>query len=222
MHVNVVIPTFARPKLLAKTVASLRAQTYRDLSIHVIVDGNSDVLNQARGLGVDVYYNRQRVDWVWSMNEALGRIREGAVVYASDDLEFDLQAVEMAVKRLRAEAPDGDALVAITQDVRGCSSAFGILGPAFIKRFPRRAVFCPDYVHYGSDFELGKFARSIGRLYTCPAARVKHHRLKDETYRMAKPVESRDRMFLRMRQERGLLWGASFDLLSERGKRWAG
>jgi len=222
MHVSVVIPTFARPKLLVKTVASLRAQTYTDLSVHVVVDGNPDVLNQARGLGVDVHYNRQRVDWVQAMNEALGRIREGAVIYASDDLEFEPRAIEMTVKRLRAKAPDGDAVVAITQDVRGCSSAFGILGPAFIKRFPRQAVFCPDYVHYGSDFELGKFARSIGRFYTCPAARVKHHRPKDETYRTAKPVESRDRMFLRMRQERGLLWGASFDLLSERGKRWAG
>lgn len=219
MHVSVVIPTLDRLKLLQRTIKSLRASTYKDMSIVVVVDGNPKLLKAVRRMPVDtVMWNEKRQDWIRSMNRALTSINEGAVVYASDDLEFEPRCIEYAAKRLIRKTPKGDGLVAITQDVKGCSTAFGLLGRAFIERFPQRAVFCPDYIHYCSDAELGRFTRSIGRLFMCDEARVTHHRPKDNTYRTAKPAEQRDLGYQRMRIAEGLVWGKSFKLLSKRGR----
>jgi len=219
MHVSVVIPTLDRQKLLSRTIKSIRASSYKDLTIVIIVDGNPDLLKAARRMPADtVMWNEKRQDWIRSMNRALASIDDGAVLYASDDLVFEPRCIEHAVQRLKRKTPKGDGLVPINQDVRGCSTAFGLLGRAFIERFPQRAVFCPDYIHYCSDAELGRFTRSIGRLFMCDEARVTHYRPKDNTYRTAKPVEQRDLGYQRMRVAEGLLWGKSFRLLSKRGQ----
>jgi len=213
MHVTVVIPTLDRWSLLQKTVETINASSYKDLSILVIVDGNREILELARGLQSDVLFNEKRMDWVWSSNRGLQHIKHGAVIYGSDDLEFEPQCIEIAVERLRAETPDTDGLVAIKQSVIGCSTAFGLLGHRFIERFPNRSVLCPDYVHYGSDSELGRFARSINRLHLCDEARVIHRRLQDATYRAAKPLEVQDFHYIDERRKAGLLWGRDFELL---------
>lgn len=211
MHVNVVIPTVNRIRLLQKAVTTLQNSTHKDLSIFIVVDGNREILSAVHAMAnVSVLFNAKRMDWVWCMNRALKHIETGAVVYAGDDLEFEPQCIECAVACLEKHEPTGDVLVAIKQDVVGCSTAFGLLGRKFIERFPEQSVFCPDYVHYGSDSELGRFARSIGRLYMCDEARVVHHRLKDDTYRQAKPMEAQDFAFINKRKELGLLWGREF------------
>ena len=213
MHVTVVIPTLDRWSLLQKTVESIHSNTYKDVSVLIIVDGNQELLQLAKSLSAEVLFNEERRDWVWSMNRALRYKREGAVIYASDDLEFDPRCIEIAVNRLEEKMPNTDGLIAIKQSVVGCSTAFGLLGHRFIERFPDRAVFCPDYVHYGSDSELGRFAHSINRLHICDEARVKHHRLQDTTYRTAKPMEIQDFHYIDIRREAGLLWGRDFKLL---------
>ena len=213
MHVTITIPTFDRWPLLQRTVETIHGSSYKDLSVLIIVDGNQTLLPLARSLQAEVMFNEKRMDWVWSTNRGLQHIKHGAVIYGSDDLEFDPQCIEIAVEKLKAEAPDTDGLVAIKQNVIGCSTAFGLLGHRFIERFPNRSALCPDYVHYVSDSELGRFARSIGRLHPCDEARVIHHRLQDATYRVAKPLEVQDFYYIDERRKAGLLWGRDFKLL---------
>ena len=212
MHVNVIIPTCTEDRLalLENTVKSLKGSTYKDLAIFVVIDGNPKLLPRITKMGVAILLNETRKDWVYSMNKAINYAISDAIVYASDDLIFDKNCILYAVKTMQARAPDGDALVTIEQDVRGCSTAFGLLGRKFIERFPNRQPFCPDFIHYGSDFELGRYARSINKLIPCGEARVIHHRIKDKTQKLAKPIEFQDVTILRKRREKGALWGKDF------------
>lgn len=216
MHVNVLISTWNRPKLLAQTVRSILAGTHKDVSIIIMVDGNSKLIDFVAKLPVAMVFNKVRLDWVRSMNKGFFYARGDAVAYASDDLVFDPHCIEAAVAKLKLKRPDGDGLVAITQNVKGCSTAFGLVGHRFIERFPKRQVLCPDYIHYVGDFELGRFARHSGRCYMCPESKVTHHRPHDATFHKAKPVERLDFRMKDARKAKGLLWGLDFELLSKK------
>jgi len=215
MHVNVIIPTCTedRLKLLGQTITTLKASTHKDLGIFVIIDGNPKLIPKISQMDVAMIVNEKRRDWVFSMNKAMNIAIADAIVYASDDLIFEKNCLLHAVKTMKARAPDGDALVAIEQDVKGCTTAFGMMGRKFIERFPNRQVFCPDYIHYGGDAELGRFARRIGKLIPCGEAKVIHRRDKDDTYRLAKPVEFQDIKLVRKRIDKGLVWGLNFERL---------
>jgi hypothetical protein len=213
MHVDIIIPTYDRPQLLRQCVSSILKGSYKDISIIVVVDGNLRLAVKLAGLPTLMVLNKNRIDWVASQNKVLKMTHEGAVIYASDDLQFSKDCILHAVNKLKKKAPDTDAMIAIEQDVKGCSTAFGLLGRKFIERFPDSQVFCPDYIHYGSDSELGRFARHIGRLFMCPEAKVLHNRPKDSTYKLAKPMEPQDFNFIRQRREKNLLWGRDFERL---------
>jgi len=154
-----------------------------------------------------------------SMNTLLQYAHGDAVLYASDDLTFEKNCIEKAVKILKEKFPDTDGLIGIKQDIKGCSSAFGLIGKKFIERFPHRCVFCPDFIHYSSDFELGRFARNINKWSYCESALVHHKRLKDKTWQVAHKVRDRDFQTMKLRREKKLFWGHSFELATELGKK---
>jgi len=221
--ITISIPTIARSQLLKQTVESLKKQRHNNIHLVITVDGNPDLLryvnhnipllNEFRPTPT-IQYNDKRRDWIWSQNYVLRNLFEGdAFLYASDDLVFGPDTIGLAVNRLFKKAPDGDGMATIEQDIVGCSSAFGLIGRKFTDRFPNRRVFCPDYIHYCSDFELGKYARSVGRMYHGDGAKVIHHRPHDQTQRLAKPLERRDFRAQDERGDRGWLWGNNFDLL---------
>lgn len=214
MHVTIIIPTLAyRWSFLQKTIETIHANTYKDLSVIIVVDGNHEMLSQVHSLQAEILFNEKCMGWIWCMNHTLKHVKQGAVLYAADDLEFDPHCIEIAVEQLETKASDTDGLVAIKQSVVGCSTAFGLLGHKFIERFPERAVFCPDYTNWGGDSELGRFARSINRLYICNESQVLHHRLKDATRDQIKSLETQDYHFIAERKKAGLLWGRDFQLL---------
>lgn len=213
MHINIIIPTYNRPDLLIKTIHSIKRNSYKDVSIFVVVDGNREILEKVLPEDVAILFNPERRDWVYSINRGIFYAISDAVIYAADDLIFQEDCLERAVRAMEEKFPDGDGLVAIKQSVVGCNTAFGMFGHKFIERFPERCVFCPDYIHYCGDSELGQFARNINCLYVCNEAKVVHHRLKDATYNIAKPVEGKDFHCHRVRRDAGLLWGRDFQLL---------
>ncbi|HDZ37030.1 MAG TPA: glycosyltransferase [Marinobacter sp.] len=213
MHIDILIPTWNRPELLRACVKSIEQSIQKDISIFVIIDGNLELIETVSRWDVAIIVNQERRDWVFSINKGLQFVHGDGIIYASDDLVFDKDCIANAVVAMKEKFPDGDGLVAIKQSVVGCNTAFGLFGHKFIERFPEQCVFCPDYVHYGSDSELGRFARSINRLHICEEARVIHHRIKDATYSIAKPMEVQDFHFINARREAGLLWGRDFQLL---------
>lgn len=219
MHINVLIPTYNRLELLLQTIKTIRNSHYKDLSIFVIIDGNEKLITPLQQQPIALLINKTRRDWVYSINRALQFAVSDAVIYASDDLKFSPVCIGRTVARLQQVAPDTDALIAIKQNIVGCSTAFGLLGRKFIERFPGRRVMCPDYIHFGGDSELGRYARHIGKLFITEGAEVIHERLmKDETHRLAKTVERRDFNMITERRKLGLLWGRDPKLITQERK----
>ncbi len=83
--VSVVIPTHQRRELVQRAIATVRAQTVRDLEIIVVDDGSTDGTAEAiAALGSDVRYVRQENQGVSAARNAGIAVARGAVVALLD------------------------------------------------------------------------------------------------------------------------------------------
>jgi len=216
MHVNIIIPTWNRPKLLLQAIASITKSTYKDYSIIVIVDGNLKLIDSLIKQPIMIIVNPTSRDWVYSVNRGLRLSVADAIMYAADDIVLTPSCLAIAVAALKEKFPDGNGLIGINQTVVGCSSAFGLMGRKFVDHFPNRQVFCPDYIHLASDFEVGKYARANNIFYYCKEAVMNHYRLRDETWQRVAKVKDRDLQIQAQRVEKKLIWGNSWEKLIAR------
>jgi len=221
--VKVILPSCSTERLpmLIRTCGTVMAQTHQRTKPLVVADGNVEIFNAIRNLDLCALFNETRRDWIYSINRVVATVPSDFYVYASDDLIFDPDCIKNAMAVMRNKFPDGDGVVSIRQILereKGCSTAFGMFGTKFADRFPNRAVFCPDYVHYYSDAELGRVAAALNRLAHCENATVKHSRPRDETWRLAHTVLNRDKTVRQDRRKRGFEWGLDFELMSKSPK----
>jgi len=220
MKVTIAIPTCSsnRIPMLIQTVESIQAGTYKNIHPVIIVDGNShiyEVVNKQLH-NVTVISNKERMDWVFSINRVLREFDSDYYIYASDDLVFPPDCIEKAMKTMQRCFPDGFGVVGIGKKDR---CPFGLFGRKLANHFPDRQVFCPDFIHYAGDSELYRVVIELGK-YTYPPEResqVKHFRMKDDTWRLARKVRNRDHTIRREREEKGYKWGIDFNLIA--GKR---
>jgi len=212
MHVDVIISTYDRFKPLKKCIKSITDSDYKDVSIFVVVDGDRLLFNKLLGEPITMIFNKERMDYIFSMNRVLREMEQtNAVLYGSDDLIFRPDCISNAVKAMKERFPDTDGLVALKQRNKEGGAAFGLLGRKFINRFPDSAVFCPEFIHYAGDTELKRFARSIDKFYQCKEAVVNHLRLEDRTTELVHEVKIHDKQLYKKRKNKRLLWGHSFE-----------
>lgn len=211
MHIDILLPTYDRFELLKKCIKSIMDGDYKDISIFVIVDGNKKMIDGLKNEPVEILFNPERLDYIISMNKAMKNIKDNAVLYASDDLIFSNNCISNAVKAMDEHFPTGDGLIALKQCQKESGAAFGLLGRNFINRFPDNMVFCPDYIHYGGDSELGRVAIAFGKAYQCREAIVTHSQLHDNTFNLAREVKIHDRQIYKKRRHKNLLWGRTFE-----------
>lgn len=220
MKVTIIIPTCSsnRIPLLIQTVESIQAGTYKDIHIIIVADGNPHIHEVANKQlhNITVISNEKRMDWVFSINRVLKEFDSDYYIYASDDLIFPPDCIEKAMKTMKRRFPDGFGVVSIGKKNR---SAFGLFGRKLADHFPNRQVMCPDFVHYAGDSELHRTVTTLGK-YAFPPEResqVKHFRMKDDTWRLARKIRNRDHTIRREREEKGYMWGVDFNLIA--GKR---
>ena len=217
MKVTVIIPTCSseRIPLLIQTVESIQAGSYKDVHVIVVADGNPHIAQVANKKlhNVSVILNKERRDWVFSINRVLKEFDSPYYIYASDDLVFPPDCIKHAMATMQKRFPDGFGLVTISKKIR---CPFALIGRKFVEHFPDRQVFCPELIHYGGDSELYRAVIKLGKFAYPPerASQVKHFRLKDETWKLAKSTRSRDRAIFHRRQEKGYLWGVDFNLIT--------
>lgn len=114
--VSVVVTTYNRPELLRLALASIAAQTYRDIEVVVVNDAGTDVrdvVEQAMALG-DVKQwqylaNERNLGKPASINRALREARGELIAHLDDDDEFLPDHVLAAVNALALE-PQLDAV----------------------------------------------------------------------------------------------------------------
>jgi len=220
MKVTIIIPTCSsgRIPLLIKTVESIQAGSYKNIHPIIVADGNRHIYDVAlkKLHNVTIISNRERKDWIFSVNRVLKEFDSDYYIYASDDLFFRQDCIKYAMITMQKYFPDGFGVVGIGKKKR---AAFGLFGHKWIDHFPDQQVFCPDYIHYASDSELMRCVRALNK-YAYPPERdsmVLHSRMKDETWRLARRVRNRDHAIRVEREEKGYLWGVDFNLIA--GKR---
>lgn len=218
MNIVALIPTVDRPSVL-QTIESLKMQTVPVKTV-VMVDGADKKQIDLIGFDDEIehYAFLERMDYVRIMNLAVNyyvkREKSDAIFYGSDDLIFPPTLIEQCAETMASQFPDLDGLVCVRQDIGGCQYAFGLIGRRFIERFPDSNPFCPDFIHYGSDMELGKAAQRLKKYRFLPDCALQHLRPHDKTWKLACAVQARDHRTMRARAKKGYLWGVNFDLIS--------
>jgi len=218
----VAIPTCfsSRIPMLIQVVESIQVGEYKNVHIVVVADGNLDIFETVgtyfenkESENVTIILNKERKDWVFSVNRVLKEFNSDFYIYAADDLFFPPACIKYAMIKMGERFPDGVGVVSIGKKHR---CAFGLFGHKFVECFPDRQVFCPDYVHYGSDTELWRTVSKLERFAFIAhrPSSVNHKRIKDETWRLAEENRTRDQAIFYQREEMGLNWGIDFKLIA--------
>lgn len=217
MKVTVIIPTCSseRIPLLIKTVESIQAGSYKNVHPVIVADGNPYIAETANKQlhNVSVISNKERLDWVYSINRVLKEFDSEYYIFASDDLLFPHDCITHAMAIMNKRFPDGFGVVSIGKKTK---CAFGLFGRKWAEHFPDRQVFCPDLIHYGGDTELFRAIIKLGLFAYAPqrTSQVKHFRMKDETWKIARKVRTRDRKITQQRLDQGYIWGIDFNLIT--------
>lgn len=217
MKVTIAIPTCSstRIPMLIRTIESIQAGEYKDIHPVILADGNShiyEVVNKKLH-HVTVIANKKRMDWVFSINRILKEFDSDYYIFASDDLFFPPDCIACAMARMQECFPDGFGVVSIGKKNK---TTFGLFGRKWADHFPNRQVFCPDFIHYAGDSELMRTVRTLDK-YAFPPKRdssVQHSRSKDDTWRMARAVRTRDHAIRDERYAKGYIWGVDFNLVT--------
>ena len=101
-NVSVVIPTFNRPQLLARAIASVLGQTYRDFEIIVVQNGPGEyskpVVEQFAKQGVPVrYFHEAKPDPVNARNVGVKQSQTEFVAFLDDDDEWLSEKLEQQI-----------------------------------------------------------------------------------------------------------------------------
>ena len=225
MIVNIIIPTYKRFESLKKTMHSIKNSDYKETFTTIVADGFDDRNDHFEDSQTNVLYNSERKGWIFSMNRVLNLIDGDLYFYGADDIQFFPDCISKLVNAMKEIFPTGDGLVSAKQHVllsqdrikyKKTGGAFGLMGRKFVDRFPDRAVFCPDYFHGGSDRELRNFAVRAGAYHLCQDAIVLHSRAeKDETRRLRKEASPQDNEIKKIRRDRELFWGETFERIRQ-------
>jgi len=220
-EITFVIPTISRLRSLVRTVKSIKAQSWKNAKIVIVVDdGRWDYYHEVgRELGkkrdLQILINQKRKGWCKTMNMVFHDTDSDYYFYGSDDLEFLPDTIMKAMACHELHFPDGDGVVGMNQQNlrQFCPAAFGIFGRKWKKRFPEDQVFFPNYRHFCGDSELWHYAKAVKKFQFCGGAKVFHHRTQDECHRLAQSTLGRDREI--WWQKKGMpqkYWGHSFKL----------
>lgn len=223
MRVTIIIPivSFSRFSSLLQEIRSIEANTYKDVFIAVIVDGNSWLymrLRQAsaalRLKNIEIILSEKRMDWVFLQNQALKQFDSDYYICACDDFIFPPECIENAVDRMQRRFPDGDGVISLW---RRSNPVIALFGRKWIERFPDCVMFCPEYTHYCADSECAQVARKLNKVVNLPGEhRVKHVGTNDETHSLAQKARSKDCETYKKRESKGYKWGIDFNLMGKK------
>jgi hypothetical protein len=211
-QITILIPTRNRLDKLRCCLASIPAHPW----IQVVVACDGDALTAKElSTGLAPY---QRVDMVIFNREHVGSIKlcnlltpmaQDGLLPVCDDMELHAGAIETAMERFNDAFPDDDGVLGFHQTIIAGYAPTGVclIGQKFLRRYPGKQLFCPEYDHYG-DVEIYDLAEKYGKFqFGGKGVAVNHWHEKDQTHRDGQRANGDDRQLRAARQENGLIWG---------------
>jgi len=237
---KIVIPTYKRIKKLKRLILSILQQKNVDYELLIWAD-NFDT--ETERIIRETYANdslnkKLEIRWmnfqafqigIWNRFYSEYNDWDGAFLLC-DDVELLPNCLENAVDCWVTNFPDGDGIIGLTQvypnhpEVRWCEAGQILIGKKFIERFKdvNYKVHCPDYRFFQQDRELEKFSKSLNKFKLCYTARLIHyHPCKysdemDETHKIPRQeIREIDKKTAKLREDKGLIWGNSFELINK-------
>lgn len=164
-----------------------------------------------------------RVPDFW--NKHLSITDADAMCYLNDDCVVFEDTISSIFKEFEEHFPDYDGVIGLNQlnlnDFQTVDGAFGVIGIKYAERFPGKKVWCPDYNRFYADFELWQMAKELNKFHFSRQAQIIHchpvidKRLEDDTHRDVRKYIRKDKETFNRRKEMGLLWGKSFQTITQ-------
>lgn len=180
--ITITIPTTGRPQRLNKCVKSINyyGKVQVNIGCRSIHDDVPEFFKTKEGFRISFDFIESDKHIVPLQNELGAMAPEHShVLPASDDIEFEKDALIIAAERLQKKFPDYDGIIGLhisnMDSANGSPYGFMLVGSKFFNKRLKRQLFFPKYRHFYADTELGEYARALGRFQECPEARVIHH-----------------------------------------------
>lgn len=219
MTFDLCIPTFNRKEKLLRCVNSIPKQ--KNIKIWLYFDNNDKTAN-------DFYSNdyiekvimpkKYQAFGIW--NYHLQKFNKDIFIYLCDDTDLYPNTLNMVEKHFKEKFPDTDGVVTFKQaNMKGTDSAMGCIGRKFIERYPDNQVFCPNFVSFYADTELGDYAKKLNKFYYGEDCLINHYHpitgiSMDSTHHIIRGKDKTiDIQINALRREQNLLWGESLKLI---------
>lgn len=217
-YIDIIIPTRNRLSKLVRCLDSI-PQDFKPVKLNVIiiVDGDHltamNLIRPPNGLITKVIYLAEHKGSVYCRN-LVTQSCEDALIYATDDITFNPGAIEAAVKAMKTVFPNEDGVIGFNQiNASSFSPAgVGLVGQPFLKRYPNRKLFFPEYFHFSCQ-EIERLGKKLDKLHLAGDARIIHYhpasnlKERDNTHSEARAYRHTDKEISSNRRANNLIWG---------------
>ena len=150
--IDILVPTRNRLRKLQRCLRSIPSSANGiPIRVTVICDGDAETAHrlQAEPNSIRVVHVEKHSGSVYCRN-LISKSVEGALLYATDDIEFKKGAIAEAVKMMERHFPGGDGVVGFNQINANKFSIAGValMGQKFLRRYPDRKFLFPGYFHF--------------------------------------------------------------------------
>lgn len=213
-HITVVIPTRNRIEKLEKTLASIPESSF--ISVAIVCDGDKKSYDHLRNLKrkYNIYHVTNHKGSVFCRNLAIREVLDG-VLYATDDIIFQNNSIQLALDLLNKTFPDDDGVVGFKQNTnKYCPTGVALVGKKFLSRFIGKELFYPQYWHFCAQ-EIDRLCQKISKnvFVSDDKIAITHRhpsfnkKEMDQTHLDARKHRQLDRDLSMQRQKQDIVWG---------------
>lgn len=215
-RIDVIIATRNRLEKLYQTIDSIPGNNFGiETYIKICCDGDYksflDLTSNPR-LSDLIFVNRH--SGAVHCRNILARKCTDAIIYATDDIIFDVGSIKEAIKMFMDKFSDSDGVIGFNQtgNNRFNPAGVGLMGKKFLSRYPDNKLFYPGYFHFACQ-EIYWTAKKLNKFYLCDTAIVNHlnpfveKKYMDQTHADARLHKIKDHLLIEERKEKGLMWG---------------
>ena len=189
------------------------------IRILISIDGELNTINKIKEeaemlkhINIGFLYIKGHKGAVFCRSEAISYCQDG-ILYATDDMTFEPDAIENAFSSFNSHFPDNDGVVGFVQIPDNFHpTGVALVGQKFLQRYPNKQLFNPEYFHFACQ-EVYWLASKLGKFHQEKTAIIRHYhpaffkKEMDKTHIEARKYREKDHVLMRERQAKGLIWG---------------